>query len=42
MDYWDQNLKKVVHETRGILNLDEQALWDIYKRPYQITVDYER
>ena len=42
MNYWDQSLKKLVEEARGFLNLDEEALWDVYKQPYQIVLDEER
>ena len=42
MNYWDQDLKKLVDEAQGFLQLDENALWDIYKQPYQIVLDEER
>ena len=42
INYWDQDLKKLVRETKAFLNLESEALWDIYKTPYQIEIDEDR
>jgi len=42
MNYWDQDLKKLVIQTKSFLNLNEKELWEVYRRPFQKIIDEER